>query len=201
MVNGEKMHVFQISTCYNCGAIYLLGIDRSSKFVQSKSVGDDITDAHPYLLCNEREIADLPAETNDVSYLCAKCGAMGSFPFKKPSCGCGDVYLKVIRKANDNQGKNCKCYRCNLQNNMRGVLRSLYLGQRAVTSVLMTSLYGELDKSNDRRILAFSDSRKAAGEFPTTVEGSHHNLLMHRAIFELVSKNKDKLRTEGISFN
>ncbi|MDY0237002.1 MAG: DEAD/DEAH box helicase [Gudongella sp.] len=199
-VNGEKMHVFQISTCYNCGAIYLLGKRKEGIFVQPKSAGDDITDSHPFLLCNQEEIAELdPTNNKDLFYVCARCGSVGSFPDSRPSCGCGEEYLKVIRQANDKEGKNCSCFRCNQRNNIRGVLRSLYLGQRAVTSVLMTSLFGELCKSQDSRILAFSDSRRAAGEFPIIVEESHHNLLMHRMIFEIVRKN-EKLRSEGISF-
>jgi len=211
VVNNEKMHVFKISTCYNCGALHILGdIVDSGLFVQPCACGgdddDDVVNSYPYLLLSEDEISSIDdCNTRGIYAVCSKCGAACAYHHGVKPCMCGERFINIVRKSADDD-KNCKCFRCNQVNNSRGVLRSLYLGQRAVSSTLMTSLYNELgsNPNTDRRILAFSDSRRAAGEFPPLVEESHHNLLMHRMIFEVLideHRNNPKKLEEGRTFD
>ncbi|MDN5358077.1 MAG: hypothetical protein PWR17_1246 [Candidatus Methanomethylophilaceae archaeon] len=188
--------VFQISTCYNCNAIYLLGNDRNGMFTQVSRHSEDYKGYVPYLLINDHNMdSEYPDESNESVYtLCSQCGSMRNGILD--SCVCGSPHVNHIIKIQGEGKENeklSKCPVCGVQNSRRGLLRQLYLGHDASTSVIGSALYGDLLDAKDHRFLTFSDSRQSAAFFAPYMEDTYKGILMKRTIYETMKLNKDSL--------
>jgi len=210
--NGEKFVAFQMSSCYNCGAPFIAGVMENNVLKQiSPGSIDRNPDEHNdslYLLCSDEEAIN---EEDPEGYydLCSKCGAMSPH-FGDCQCDCGPRYsnliLRVVEDTEENT-KLCKCPRCEQQNNKIGIVRDLYLGSEAASSVIASALYHEIpdpskgpDDPSVRQFIMFSDSRGGASYAAVNLEKTYENILMHRGIVE-VGKRKEDQFTKGLMFN
>ena len=196
--DGREFRVFQISTCYNCGSIYLLGNISNKTFVQVSKHSEDYTGYEPYLLAEGQNIDDeyLKENKNSVYSLCSRCGRIAQG--NSPGCSCGSEFSNRVIKVSENE-KLCTCPVCGSRDTRRGLLRQLYLGNDASTSVIGSALFKELLQSRDSRFLAFSDSRQSAAFFAPYMEDTYTGILMKRVIYQAMTDNIDKL-IDGVSF-
>lgn len=196
--DGEEFKVFQISTCYNCGSIFILGNKKGEKLVQMSRQSADYKGYEAYLLADGVELDDEYKEghSDDFHSLCSRCGSIVKNGI---GCGCGDEYRNTVVKVSEKE-KVCTCPVCGRKDSRRGLLRQLYLGNDASTAVISSALFKELLHSRDRRFLAFSDSRQSAAFFAPYMESSYRGILMKRIIYQTMLENAEKLRS-GVSFD
>lgn len=199
--SGKEFTVFQISTCYNCKAIYIIGVIENRHLVQVSNhnrISKNGNKALPYLLLNDQAVDQGVIEDEDNTYaLCSVCGRITKG--KATGCGCGDEYTNLVIKVGERE-KVCTCPSCGNKDSRRGLLRQLFLGQDASTSVISSSLYADLLQSRDQRFLCFSDSRQAAAFFAPYLEDTYNGILAKRVIYETMKANVDKLST-NVSFD
>lgn len=194
----ETFKVFHISTCYSCNATFLLGEERNNKFVQVARNSEDFKGNKPYVLLGpEFEGNTIDDDEGNTKSLCSKCGSLVDGLNVMP-CKCGREYINTIIKIQDKE-KVSTCPICGNKNTTRGLLRQLYLGQDAATSVIASSLYEDLINSKDDRFLSFSDSRQSAAFFAPYLNDTYKGILMKRIIFEVLKNNNEKM-IKGVLF-
>ena len=157
--NNKKYPVFEIATCRNCGALYLVGKtvtdeEKNRKILkqQGKIYFEDDVSLEYYLLIRDNQEYEFINEDELVRgykidedkgrfNLCGKCGIIDKENLVGEMCNCGkENYFKLL-KVDSKEGLIHKCPACgNLQPQGSIVWRFL-LGVDAVTSVLATSLY------------------------------------------------------------
>jgi Distinct helicase family with a unique C-terminal domain including a metal-binding cysteine cluster len=197
-LDSTKFQVFQISTCYNCNAVFLLGNNVNGYFKQVSRNSVEYRGYEPYLLLNDQKMdSDYYDDSKENTFaLCSVCGSIE--PGIKPRCSCGDHYCNVIVKVSAKE-KVSSCPVCGNTDSTRGLLRQLYLGNDASTAVIASSLFKDLLNSRDSRFLTFSDSRQGAAFFAPYMNDTYNGILMKRMIYEAMLRNVDEL-TRGVSF-
>ena len=197
--NGIKFQVFQISTCYNCNAMFLLGNNVNGYFKQISRNSLDYKGYEPFLLLNNQKMD--PNYYDDfkenIFSLCSVCGSIT--PGAKMRCSCGDKYRNIIVKVGTKE-KMSTCPVCGNTDSRRGLLRQLYLGNDASTAVIASSIFKDLLNSRDSRFLTFSDSRQGAAFFAPYMNDTYNGILMKRTIYETMLHNAEEL-TIGVSFS
>ena len=146
-----KDRFFEIATCSQCHAIYLLGRIEGDYLVQKSNLGgDNIKEAFLIGEKQKGEDEDTFAEDEklDVNYyeLCPHCGFIRpKFAVHQSCCDHSESeYITLTRvKQSERTGRVTKCYNCDYVN-YTGVLRSFFSGQEASTSVIGTALFEEL---------------------------------------------------------
>ena len=157
---GEKEYsVFEVATCRQCGAIYLVGEthkNEEKKFFNQpgKQYYEDVRALEYYLVLdeytktlpeNEDELVDLEGDLKSNKYeICARCGAIDKKNLVNPLCTCGkENYFEVLR-VNSKEGKVHKCPACTKTNPKGSIVWRFLLGKDAIASVLATSLYQQI---------------------------------------------------------
>ncbi|MGI6704330.1 MAG: DEAD/DEAH box helicase [Clostridia bacterium] len=153
--NGKAYPVFEISSCRQCGAIYLSGItvegDKGRYYFQQGVEKDTL---EYYLLLNpgfqlveedEDEtagaigIAEGKAEKYDEYTLCGNCGSIDRANSLAGDCCDGRRSYRLL-KMPDKGGKVFVCPACGKRNS-QGVVWRFLTGADAASSVLATALY------------------------------------------------------------
>lgn len=233
---GTKYKVYEAAICNYCNTLYIFGKEKGGYLIQ-KSVFDENDTKEVYLVNG-----DVSDENDDYSndeaeidvndyYLCSQCGALKNVSnIDKHVCDCGEQYLNRVKKVKTKKGVLHKCVACESINTKRGVIRTFFAGQEAVTSVIGTALYSELPgvqvhtkqqitKEDEfgfglkphtlvtetvplsKQFLAFSDSRQAAAFFASYLERSYTSIIYKRLIVEAAKQNKEVLEKKGMSLN
>ena len=203
----EVFKVFTISTCVNCNGIYIVGKEVNNRLYQVPKSESDGKDLNIYALVDENDEAiknDMEINPDDYCELCSCCGGIGKIGSN--FCEHGPEYRNYLKLAKDNADKLCKCVFCEQIQTKRGMLRDFFLGHDSSTAVVATSLFNQLCRggtTTDKRFLSFSDSRQNAAYFAPYLTDTYQNLVLHRAIYEVVSDeyNKEMLLTKGIPFD
>ena len=162
-VEGVDYKFFEIVTCNQCHAIYLLGAieqigDKNYLIQKTNLAGDNIREA--FLLGEPAENDDEDSKQEDETLridgyeVCPHCGFIRKEnEVHKTTCehAEGD-YIKLTKvKQSQRTGRVTKCIKCEGTNNL-GVLRSFFSGQEASTSVIGTALFEELPNSEVKSI-------------------------------------------------
>lgn len=144
----EKFKVFEAATCVYCNSVYLVGKIENNKLEQFGST-DVIEEKELFLLSNSINDTDADHTLEDEGILakeykiCPYCGFIHKSTSKK-SCEHGaDSEVTVYRLTLSKSGRLTKCPKCE-NVNISGILRQLYSGQEAATSVIGTALFEEL---------------------------------------------------------
>lgn len=157
-INNHQYPAFEIASCRNCGALYLVGktIDGEENRKVLKQHGklhieEDVSleyylllrDNQEYEYINEDELAlgyrfD---EYKEMYKLCGKCGAIDKDNLVGKMCGCGEEnYIKLL-KVDSKEGLVHKCPACGSVQPQGSIVWRFLFGVDAVTSVLATALY------------------------------------------------------------
>ncbi len=167
-IDGQEYRYFEIVTCKQCHAIYLIGdienVDGEAHLVQKTFyTTDNITSA--FLLGDQVNDDDeddsLEDERLEVKNfeLCPHCGFIREAnQVHKNKCEHSESeYIKLIRvKQSERRGRVTKCVKCEAINNT-GILRHFFSGQEASTSVIGTALFEELP-NKEKKIKVYGSS-------------------------------------------
>lgn len=149
--NGQEYKAFEVVTCAQCHALYIIGEIKDSHLIQKANydsasikeaflIGDRVHDDDEDVSLESEEL-----ET-DAYELCPHCGfirKVNEVHKRKCEHDTGD-YVKLIKvKTSSVTGRVTKCISCESVNTL-GVLRSFFTGQEASTSVIGTALFEEL---------------------------------------------------------
>ncbi len=224
--NGQEFKVFEAATCRHCHAIFLLGKESASGILEQASYLPDEDPRAVYLLSDsvsdsddEHTLAEA-GEKAEAYELCPVCGKLFRYGAKR-DCGHDDYATVSVQKITlDNDRRTLtKCPKC--ENSSTDVLRSFFVGQEAVTSVVGTSLFEELPsyaaeqketavedefgfdvEENDtvkkrvsaKQFIAFSDSRQAAAFYATYLDQTYTGILYKRILIETLKKREYEAR-------
>lgn len=201
---GQEEKVFEISTCFNCGHLYLVGnITPNGDFFQN-NYNEDVERDDVYMIIRSSEFnedAYDDDELQNMDRLCPICGKVSYGPSGDMDCGHDEfVYLYLVEKGNpgNEKTKMCTCMNCGQTENRRGMLRQMYLGYDSSTAVISSSLYGKMEYNADHRFLSFSDNRQNAAYFASYLERTHRNLVLHAAMYQVISENAETLSESGM---
>lgn len=154
-IDGETYKYFEIVTCMQCHAIYLLGAIESRHglhYLVQKSNIDSERIREAFLLGDQVNDEDgddtLEDELLNVNHyeLCPHCGFIREAnQVHKISCEHSQTdYIKLVKVSQSNtNGRVTKCIKCESSRSM-GILRHFFSGQEASTSVIGTALFEEL---------------------------------------------------------
>ncbi|MFW6271344.1 MAG: DEAD/DEAH box helicase, partial [Bacillota bacterium] len=156
---GEEYSVFEIGTCRQCNALYLIGdIVNEDRVDYLKQPGQGyykksgnlsyflvVEDEIDKVTDNEDEIIKIQENSNEGKnyLLCPQCGNIRPGNSLFSGCECEDKPINLI-KVKDKQGQVHKCPACGSVRNIGSIVWRFILGGDAVTSVLATSLYQQL---------------------------------------------------------
>jgi superfamily II DNA or RNA helicase len=209
--NDEEFIVFEIATCRQCAAIYLVGKtqkDDTNKHI-FKQPGNDYFENSKnleyYLLLldedtrllpdNEDELIGLREDSTGERYkICAKCGAIAKSNLLFPLCECGEENYFNLLKVKSDDGKIHKCPACSRTNPQGSMVWRFLLGKDAIASVLATSLYQQIPSNNNgRQLLIFSDSRQDAAFFAPYLNRTYSQIVRRHLILSTIKKNTNKI--------
>ena len=196
----EEFAVFEIGTCRRCGQEYLVGTHREGMLRPVDDLSE--TGATPiyYLplpgsggpVENEDELVAMPeggAEGQTQYKLCQRCGRL-SRPDQSKGCDCGarhEEHQLVLEIEPRSESLN-QCFACGLRST--GIVRQFLFQKDAPSAVLATALFTNLNApADERRILAFSDSRQDAAYFAPYLERTYERILYRRLITKAVHDN------------
>ena len=159
--DGEEYSVFEIATCRQCGAIYLVGETQKERdrivFKQpGKRYFENTRNLEYYLFLDE--IIQLLPDNEDESVnledervlkgerykICGLCGSIDKANLVTPLCSCGNENYFEILKVDSKDGKVHKCPACTRTNPQGSMVWRFLLGKDAIASVLATSLYQQI---------------------------------------------------------
>ena len=153
--NGEEYKFFEVVTCTQCHAMYLIGEIESKngrKYLKQRAnlLGDNIREAFLVgdVICDDDEDSKLEDEHLQVTNyeLCPHCGFVRekNMVHKTKCLHRESDYINITKvKQSELTGRVTKCIKCEGTNNL-GVLRGFFAGQEASTSVIGTALFEEL---------------------------------------------------------
>lgn len=200
----DEFKTFTISTCVNCNGIYIVGSEINGKLKQASEFIQEYK-TNIYALVDETDAAmmeDMKINPDDYRLLCSCCGSIGGLGYS--ICEHDNKYYNYLRIAKEDSQKLHRCVFCDQRNSKRSMLRDFYLGHDSSTAVVATSLYNQLCESGnltDRRFLSFSDSRQNAAYFAPYLTDSYQNLVLHRAMYEVIKDNEETLKTRGMNID
>jgi len=162
---GKEYKVFEVVSCVQCHALYILGNIEAGKLVQ-KSVSGEQTIKEAFLIGdtvhnededNSLELENLKTEQYE---LCPYCGFIrNKNVVHKGKCEHSEAeYIKLTKvKTSEITGRVTKCLCCEGVNSL-GILRAFFTGQEASTSVIGTALFEELPAYEKKIVLHQDDS-------------------------------------------
>jgi ATP-dependent helicase YprA (DUF1998 family) len=202
---GIESRLIEIGSCRKCGIEYLIGKkandqlsiveenDESAEYF--RLVYADLTDwLETDCSKDVSEDDEIAADVNPSThkYWCSACSKI----LKTSNCGCGNTSKITIAESLkiDSKGK-LKCNSCGSpgERSPFGPIMRPVSGVDALTSVIATSIYGNLPTSpksvgsGNRKLLAFSDNRQDAAYFAPYLAESYADLLRRRAIVKAFS--------------
>lgn len=224
----ERYKVFEITYCYNCNVIFIIGQIEDNKLIQP-SANRENTMLEAFMLIESDEL-DEEVEKPEYYYLCSICGAIqrvtatGDFPCPH-ECRFFQTVLRVGEEKKQYQDELHACPKCGVKNNRKNILVPFYLSQDLATAILATALYKELPEKkiskryepyNDffgesghrqvaqeekiiKQFLAFSDSRQAAAFFSPYLSITYKEALTKRLMCAVASQYVHQLNHEGMS--
>lgn len=217
---GEEYTVFEMAICRFCHSIYLVGaLDDNGFFVQT---GTELTNGKKAVIYLGDELSDdIDAAKEKIQRIriCPHCGKV--IPWKAGAIDCcehdpsqyvsGYLLFQEVSSVTT-------CVACGNRNGVGGVLRQLFTGQEAATSVIGTALFEALPSQTvvhetvhtnsdfdfdfdeepestktvvenaAKQFIAFSDSRQAAAYFASYFGETYEGILYKRLIVETLKR-------------
>jgi len=199
--------MFEFAACKRCGAVYLSGSVRHSADGLPFGPQQRPAERRTWLLLGDApavideddetlEEASRSLDAND-AVLCAVCGVLHLAGTKAcPGVACGGTLLWPVRRLSTAQDTVSGCLACGARG--AAMVRQFETGGDAAASVITTALYQALPAADDdaeadlpgqgRKLLLFSDSRRAAAFFAPYLETSYQTIQHRRLIAEALSR-------------
>lgn len=167
--NEKEYRVFEVVTCVQCHALYILGNIDGNKLVQRSNSGEQVI-KEAFLISetvhdeDEDNLLELENLKTEQFELCPYCGFIRNknLVHKKPCEHSESEYVKLTKvKTSEMTGHVTKCLCCEGVNSL-GILRAFFTGQEATTSVIGTALFEELP-SYEKKIELYNDDSGFGG--------------------------------------
>jgi len=198
----EGCAVFDFASCRRCGQEYLVGDIIDRRLRHSFGEIDTLRKKRYFFLWergkqleeDEDEEVAVPeeiAEKGKTWKLCVKCGAIWDESDEPPICECDHRgMIRTVIEIVPRKGILNKCYLCGLRS--RNIVREFVFQQDAPAAVLATALFQSLKekKPEERKILAFSDSRQNAAFFAPYLDFTHKRILFRYLIVGVLQQNR-----------
>lgn len=169
MNDGRRYAVFEVGTCRQCGALYLVGtaVRREDGKTYLEQRRPDGAPKEYYLLTSETftsavfdEDEDIygldspkPTEKASAKYiLCGACGAIDRAEAVTPICDCGSHNYHYLSRVKTNEDGNVRvCPACG-RRHPRDMVGTFQISSDAIATVLASALYQEItpDKKPER---------------------------------------------------
>lgn len=205
--HGKEYPVFEIATCRQCAAIYLVGETEEEGYrtflkQPGKRYFESSKNLEYYLLPeenarvlpdNEDELLDLEdrmVPKGEQYRICGACGAVDKSNLVIPLCECNQENHFYAIKVNSKNGKVHKCPACARTNPKGSMVWRFLLGKDAMATVLATSLYQEIpirtgdseSRSKHEGLMSYELSHGASkqgfDDTPTERNGEKRQLLI-----------------------
>lgn len=181
----KKYPVFEISTCRQCGSLYIVGVSKEENGRRYLEQMDNEFGAAEFYLVMDEERDLIEDEDEDIIYathnevkmgqkyvLCTRCGAIDREDSIRSLCNCKDSKrLKLIFVSKDKE-KLYVCPACG-RKNPKGVVRRFLTGPDATGSVLATALYQNLESDDKHKLLLYEEESAVA--LMDDVDNHHNN--------------------------
>ena len=197
-INDEGFSVFEIATCRRCGQEYIVGDIIEGKLEHALNELDTERKNRYFILepkqdyewidDEDQEIA-LPSDEKNLEgewKFCIKCGEIWNLePTDISKCLTGEHEVRYLKEVTPNKETLNKCISCGLRS--EGIVREFIFRKDAPTAVLATSLYQSLESDiENKKILAFSDSRQDAAFFAPYLDFTYKRILFRRLFVEVL---------------
>lgn len=151
IVGGEGYQVFEVASCRNCGAPYLVGELTDEEPRRLKQPGKKFfenDDELEYYMLIDEEYHETNAQfkRSNVYQICGKCGAIDRKDSLMPLCEHEEENYWTAVKADSTDGIIHTCLNCNKTNPKGSQIWRFIIGKDAIASVLATSLYEEIPR-------------------------------------------------------
>ncbi len=182
---GKDYPVFEIATCRQCGAVYMIGETQKYKdkdvFKQpGRLYFEETKNLEYYLLLDEYTQLSPDNEDESVNLketlkgekckICAVCGAIDKANLVSPLCDCGSENYFDILKVKSKDGKIHKCPACARTNPKSSMVWRFLLGKDAIASVLATSLYQQIPSQKRESEGHSEDNGTVSDDWSSTVD-------------------------------
>ncbi|MDQ2623324.1 MAG: DEAD/DEAH box helicase, partial [Actinomycetota bacterium] len=211
---GRRRAVFELGSCGQCGAEYLIGQVARGNGVDILEPAAGSWDPVTYFLLGPDSVDDedelavdggIDAASADVPVqLCLACGRFS--PSLAPdSCPCGENARVLVVEAALPTGQRelHRCLACGIRTT-REVVSRFMTGQDAPVAVLASALYESLppakgavaglDVGLGRKLLVFADSRQDAAFFAPYIGDNHERLLRRRLLVQALTGSAEAER-------
>ena len=171
--NNKKYQSFEIGVCQNCKKVYIIGKqiedEGYEKITIAKNYLEDLEKVNYYLLENLEDNSNFEDADESIGIeeklelekyqLCACCGRI-HIANGKEFCNCGkENYITVTKVSTKTQdGKLHKCISCGKFSPINSIVRKVVAGTEASTSVLLDSLYKNINKEDIKETENFKES-------------------------------------------
>ncbi len=188
---GVDATPLEIALCRECGQHYYVGRERGGKLLEAIREPSQSDFGVEYYL-------PLESDNHDASHiLCRRCGNLSASTL---TCGCNAaISVKKCDSHDDHPDQLRRCESCEYRRGGIGdPVQEIVHGSDGPNAVIATALH-ELLPENERKVLAFADSRQEAAFFAWYAQDSFQKLrdrnLMLRALLE------GEINSEGLSIS
>jgi len=158
--NGKQYAVFELATCRQCGAPYLVGEIQEIDGIQylrqpGRKYFEDPSSLEFFFLLY-KDFSELPDDEDELVslgddfeisendfLLCTKCGAIDQASLLQTLCSCGNSHYISVRHVSSKKSKVFSCPSCR-STSPSGLVWRFLTGNDATASVLTTALYQEI---------------------------------------------------------
>jgi len=197
-IKYKDRQVFELSSCKNCGEIFLTGMLNTKKHILEIDSGDE-TDI---LRLKNRQKRVYLSNIDNVEYdEDENCSSNNKPIYLNPKTGetsnkPKNSFLKFLNleTSKDIDSIKCcpKCGKHHSRKNLPPINYRFVTGEEFPQSVLLLSLYSSLPQ-NKKKILVFSDSRKDAAFFAPFFERIYNDAIDRIKIMYILKKEKRKI--------
>lgn len=189
--NGLDAEPLEIALCSECGQHYYVGRQRNGKLMEAIREPSQSDFGVEYYL-------PLEPDNHDASHiLCRRCGSLSN---TEPTCGCSAAILvKKCESHEEHQDQLKQCESCEYRRGGVGdPVQEIVHGSDGPNAVIATALH-ELLPDDERKILAFADSRQEAAYFAWYAEDSYNKLRDRNLLLRALRSNQ--IDSEGLSIS
>ncbi len=180
----------EIALCRECGQHYYAGREYSGYLKEATRDPSHADFGVDFYLPIEND-----ADIQDIHYLCRQCGKLSK---EKSACECdASILVKKCAPHTDHPEQLKECETCGYARGSIGdPVQEIVHGSDGPNSVIATALHSLLSKE-ERKLLAFADSRQEAAFFAWYVEHSYEEVRDRNFILRALKQNA--ITDEGLS--
>lgn len=186
---AEEQRAFELALCKQCGQHYLVGRRIDGQFKEAvRDPGDDNFGVEFFLPIDDEVSQALEESEQDEGMryrLCLRCGTITPNN-SSPLCEHNDwIWVELQPNSDTNPDMMKQCRLCGYKGT--DPVREVIHGNDAPHTVIATALYRNLPSDN-RKILAFADSRQEAAFFAWFLESTYTDIMGRNRFYKILQE-------------